>query len=463
MKKCWTTLKEAQERSYGKVKWWNCEGANGETVLDEGDVAACPVMVYESSGMYVGKCNHAYERHGFGVWYFHDGRMLVGNWIEGKLSGPGKRVWLPLSPTWAENRFAHSPIQMRGQTKLGFPYIYIGNYTRGLKEDPRATVILKDGTTRIGQWKNDKPVGDWWEDHETSVTSPEELSKLLSFGIHEQSTAFLSSINLKQSKSEDPLHDFHKPPPRDDDCSEISWSVIAEQKSSSDPDFAPPNESTTNSTTVKQSNHGDPSTSPRGRTSPKSVTFVEGTKTAVTKKFSPSKGAVYKYRGHSSEDEEGIEVAAFAPSQQAVTTETLIQHVVPDDTPMQPTVASPVGTPMQPKEPLDTLAHYKPAVPMLANHPQEQPRQSTRMYDHHQREQIASLAEWLREDVIGYNANATEMVFYAENLLDYGFHSVDMIQAFGIPEDVETFHWMKVIHRRVFLTRAQLKGKAAGG
>jgi hypothetical protein len=71
--------------------------------------------------------------------------------------------------------------------------------------------------------------------------------------------------------------------------------------------------------------------------------------------------------------------------------------------------------------------------------------------------QLSSIKEWLEKVAIGYDADALEMGLYAQKFVDLGFHSVKMIQEFCSSSDVDSFGWMKVIHKRVFLSRAQLK------
>jgi hypothetical protein len=33
------------------------------------------------------------------------------------------------------------------------------------RHDKSASVCLRNGTTRVGRWKDGSPVGDWWKDH----------------------------------------------------------------------------------------------------------------------------------------------------------------------------------------------------------------------------------------------------------------------------------------------------------
>jgi hypothetical protein len=221
------SLEEAQERSREKVEWWKVEGPNGENVeerqLSPKGFIDRPVWHDANGNMYLGawkrtsgyfsfdnSSQHCYQRQkGFGVSYYSEGYVRAGHSDSQWMSGPGKEIWLPSSPIWVENKYPYSAIKPRPTNKkremretIGLPYIYIGCYARGSKDDPLATAILKDGTTRIGPWKNGKPLGDWWEDHETSVTSPEDLAKLLSFASQSQTSNGTSPSTPADSVSE---------------------------------------------------------------------------------------------------------------------------------------------------------------------------------------------------------------------------------------------------------------------
>jgi hypothetical protein len=194
----WLTLEEARERSFGNAEWWKCVGLNGEQVEERQHRSDGPynrpVLIDGNGCMYLGgwKGN---EYHGFGVLHFPNGRLFAGYLDRNKCSGPAKLVWLPLAPTWIKNQLPRSAIKRTASTdreqkeSIGLPYIYIGCFGNSKRNDPRAKVILKDGTSRIGPFKDDKPVGDWWEDHEKSLTNLEELEKLLSFSVQEQAVA----------------------------------------------------------------------------------------------------------------------------------------------------------------------------------------------------------------------------------------------------------------------------------
>lgn len=180
----WISLEIAKQSSYGRVEWWKCRGPNGEQVpvkqqhpLGPEDR---PVWCHEEGWMYLGSWENN-ECHGFGVYYFLNGRVYVGHLDHNRCTGLACLFWLPASPIWEKNELPLSIIKTPDEQKNGLPYIYIGNFVESEKADTKAKVILKDGTTRIGPFMHDKPVGDWWHDHEKSFTTPQELGRLLRF------------------------------------------------------------------------------------------------------------------------------------------------------------------------------------------------------------------------------------------------------------------------------------------
>jgi hypothetical protein len=64
---------------------------------------------------------------------------------------------------------------------------------------------------------------------------------------------------------------------------------------------------------------------------------------------------------------------------------------------------------------------------------------------------VLEIAGWLMNDVIGFGYNDTdEAKSYAQQIVAFGAHSVQMIVACLTPSDVEGFEWMKPLHRRRF-------------
>lgn len=183
----WLTFEEARKRSFGHAYWWRCTGANGETVVEKQHCVDGPpdhpVCLEGNGWMYFGGWKGR-SYHGFGVIAFPNGRVFAGNLVENRCTGPAKLVWLPASPIWLKNEQPKSSILRKpkgSENEVGVPYIYIGKFKNSQRCDARATVILKDGTTRIGPFERDKPVGDWWTEHKEAETNLTSVTEVLSF------------------------------------------------------------------------------------------------------------------------------------------------------------------------------------------------------------------------------------------------------------------------------------------
>lgn len=70
--------------------------------------------------------------------------------------------------------------------------------------------------------------------------------------------------------------------------------------------------------------------------------------------------------------------------------------------------------------------------------------------------QIRTISHWLAE-VIGFGADTDEMIAYATQMRDLGFHSIDMIKELCTPKQVQSFHWMSEMHKLQFQENAGLK------
>ncbi|GAX11180.1 hypothetical protein FisN_9Hh275 [Fistulifera solaris] len=178
----WVSLKDA--RVLG-CEWWRCEGGRrtDELHYQITENHNRPVLRYPNGDMYLGgwaKCRSGVDKpQGFGVFLSFDLIILVGQWDEGHLEGYARQLWLPQSNIWRNN---YDPLScIKTDNGVGLPFLYFGNFKSSKRNDVRATVVLKDGTTRIGPWKNDLPVGDWWQDHASTRTPVWEIKRLLAF------------------------------------------------------------------------------------------------------------------------------------------------------------------------------------------------------------------------------------------------------------------------------------------
>jgi hypothetical protein len=219
----WITLEEARANAHSNIAWWKCEDQSGwhveENQYDPKGPSDKPVYVYANGDMYLGewkKYGNFLQRKSrpgcFGVYLSRGDCVFVGLWKKGKLNGACKMLWLPSSPTWSYNQDLESPIKVKN---AGVPFLYIGRYEDGQKNDPSATVILRNGMARVGPWKDDAPVGDWWNDHglqsQPEIPPGQKIEVLLSFegsgpqfgGAYSRATSIWKSkrINLSDSST----------------------------------------------------------------------------------------------------------------------------------------------------------------------------------------------------------------------------------------------------------------------
>lgn len=71
--------------------------------------------------------------------------------------------------------------------------------------------------------------------------------------------------------------------------------------------------------------------------------------------------------------------------------------------------------------------------------------------------QLSSIAQWLENDIIGFDSDPLEMALYAQKFVDLGFHSPVMIQDVCSGDDVASFAWMKPVHKRLLVAKGKLK------
>ena len=67
-------------------------------------------------------------------------------------------------------------------------------------------------------------------------------------------------------------------------------------------------------------------------------------------------------------------------------------------------------------------------------------------------QQLALIATWLTDEVMGYDADPLEMEHYAFKFLEKGLHSPTMISQLCTPADITRFTWMRDFHKRRFLS-----------
>lgn len=187
---CWISLEESQARVAGRLQWWRLESVDGECVDTHQQHALGPkdrpVRVYSNRSMYLGGWKDG-AWHGLGILCGKNGQVTIGVSENNSFTGICKQVWLPQSRVWTKNIDTKSPILSREyynrdiNTKRTVPFIYIGKMKGLVRCDDFARVVLQDGTTRVGPWRNGRPVGDWWGQHEEHSIHVKDLQRLLLF------------------------------------------------------------------------------------------------------------------------------------------------------------------------------------------------------------------------------------------------------------------------------------------
>jgi len=206
-----------------------------------------PIWIWEDGDMHLGEWKdfvflrrHSIQ-HGFGAFYFdnpreYKGKVYIGEWKDGSVQGSGKEFWLESAPSWKDNKDPESDILKNG---AGLPFVYSGTYDDGHSQDESATVTLKDGTTRVGPWKDGMPVGDWWKDHKlvaatttttttTSTTTQQADPSALAVKSEEAATTPTASTRASRSSTAKQ----QKPPQRKPSPREAS--VLDERKPSAE-------------------------------------------------------------------------------------------------------------------------------------------------------------------------------------------------------------------------------------
>ena len=186
MKGWWISLEEAKEISIGGETWWTKPGYKGRVVEVRQYVHRAPpdrpIWLFENGDMYLGpwktsETTGKIVECGYGSTYFYyyfdgvhyPGAVYTGEKREGLCDGMGRLWWIDSSPTWINNFFPGSPLQEWVANEdsgfVGRPLTYEGFFQNGNLHDNTALVSVKDGTTRVGPWRDNLPVGDWWKDH----------------------------------------------------------------------------------------------------------------------------------------------------------------------------------------------------------------------------------------------------------------------------------------------------------
>ena len=63
---------------------------------------------------------------------------------------------------------------------------------------------------------------------------------------------------------------------------------------------------------------------------------------------------------------------------------------------------------------------------------------------------MQQIASYLAENIIGDNPTPSLMIHYAEQLHDFGFNSIELIQARMRRDYIDSFDWMQPLHKVIF-------------
>lgn len=434
----WISFEEAQALSHGKILWWTWPGLQDEWLQPEQHRYDGPVdkPVFSKEGnMYFGKwekheTKNWYMWHGFGIYYRHNGEIFIGDWYKGKLCGLGHRLWSPYSDCWNENVKRGSVIQKDG---IGKPFLYVGRFVDNWKHDECAAAILKDGTTRVGPWAYNQPVGDWWKDH-LVLKATYEVDRLLAFATSSDSAEEVAGQpNTEIEISAQPLK---------------TTSIFAGQVLS--------NEVHEQQVSVK----GTVASSIQVSKADRQQISAEGLGSYAS--LQPSdfgNSSIPEIEITFAEEYEVLDIN-YDQEQVSALADWLMVAVV--------------GNGADPHE----METYARELWKLGLHSEALIQDTCSTFDvicwrwmkpYHRKvllqwvqkncagnqfqRQLTWITEWLSNAVIGYNADPLEMGYYARKLFVRGHHSISSIQEKVKSEDIDSFDWMKPMHKRLFLSR----------
>mmetsp|Transcript_20251 Transcript_20251/g.21698 ORF Transcript_20251/g.21698 Transcript_20251/m.21698 type:complete len:391 (-) Transcript_20251:149-1321(-) len=213
----WLSLEEAVEYSIPKEKWWEeTDPTDSESIRsiqhDPKSPNGKPVWRFENGDMYLGQwgptIGGCLVEHGRGITYNHwppgmRGLICNGEFRGGLITGKAESFWLEDSKNWKNNRFSKSVIRDGDLKKHGkkIPFKYKGKFVNSAKNDEKAVVTLKDGTTRVGPWKDNRPVGDWHSHKKVESSSSESESSTPTPTPTPSSVAVAVAVATSTSKS----------------------------------------------------------------------------------------------------------------------------------------------------------------------------------------------------------------------------------------------------------------------
>lgn len=478
MKPCrWISLEDARELTYGQIEWWRIKGPKGQILntrqQNPGGPSDRPVRLYRDGSMYLGGWQNG-RWHGFGIQYRADGYVRIWNFDQGLFFGSGMLLWLPTAPCWIRNEWPDSVI--KSKSGKGYPFIYIGSYDKGSRVDHRAVVILKDGTTRIGPWQEGYPVGEWWSDHERSITKPSDIEKLLVFQVSPvnndckpipprrsiskdidkvfDETARSSRLGTFSSRPLPFVREDHEEVTKRRVMSDVTPSRqdFARFKATSEPLLSSKKSMKKTSTlelhsglrNICMSNHY--------------ATSMRSTSSTYTSDSEESSKLEYASMQRKSSVDHRIVETARRVLDIAFWLATDIIGYGADVHEMTDYAQKFVEAGFDSVDLIKSACDITDVETwMKKGHLRLFQERAVRFDMATRRKQRALIQEWLTRQIIGFDADPVEMRAYAQKFIDDGFHSVQMIQDICTEDDVKG--WMKTAHRRLFLARGKIKTK----
>jgi len=426
----WVSVDEAYEL-FEKSEWWKAAGLEGERVTCRRDDSPPDRPIWHlGSKWYVGGWAKRidggfkqYQWHGFGVYCKTDGHLFIGYWRNGKLSGRAQRFWLPHLACWKNNNRVGSEI-LDPQSKVGLPYLYIGHFRENWKDDSAAVVILKDGTTRIGPWKKNKPIGDWWKTHATNTVSGADVAKLLDFGRALQPISIplmIEAGRVDVLSTGSTLSCSHQRPSRAETPETQSSKEITDESNGSSGSQVIPLQHRGNSGSVFQE---------------QSQTTGDSSSASLN-------------------DRHVAQVACWLQ-------DDVIRHGA-DRKEMEEYAQQFVALGLHSSSMIRELC--SPGDVACLHWMKEYHRHCLLVWlgadvDHSgdlRCLRMTEISNWLAETALNKDVGKLDVGIYAKTLYEYGFQSVDMIIDLCTEADIEAFDWMKPAHRRLFLDQRILQ------
>lgn len=391
----------------------------------------------------------------------HDiGRIYAGNWKDGQEDGVGEVYWLKSSNVWQSDHYPGSAIKQRYEAtggNRGVPFHYKGRFSNGCMVDEKAVVTLKDGTSRMGPWKNNEPVGRW--DEHTLIARPvqrEVTEEALRASQEQRQMKPLQAKKRKQplvsvdrsgklkrdaeareririaavtpSKVRPKKHENQKKRQRAavaPTASVHGTNLHPQQQAKGSAGPHDKAEETNRKSEATENKDTEPHNKARRTSQQASHEDADNRKRVA----SSSVSARGRTQGGNSRPSQRSSQNQAAPRQ--ISSRTDVNRIYDSDTEAvkQEEDTSPL-----------TETSASAAVPPTVTEKQRR---------------IDQISEYITHQVIRNNPNPITIAEYAEKLYGLGFESVEMIRAYLKPRHIQSFDWLTFLHKEIFLERLE--------